>query len=415
MSERDPEMMRRAQAFFPTWLCSEKDWGRLADFAAAEVRRKLIDELERLRAELSGDVVTFSRDYERGALGERRVLRKVIDARLRELRGETEQGPGNPPSAGDTAQTAAKDAGSTPAPGTSREAYWHSLLLRAHRLLDEAAAYYLPPRLQDVCGALVDELAELPAKYEQSEVAAGSRAPERVENAQADLPAPASSRYTRSLGVEPSGLSGDSRGVLPAPREREDGRPGNLKPAPASSRHDKPGSPATDEALAPKETLRQPGGADLEAVGSERLTRGSPAPLFDEATLRAEIARVWGPAVAPAPSDAALERALREHGGCERAEKLRAASAKPAQEPDRTSPEGSTDALRAQPTSGSADWIERMVREALDTNSRDDLTAYLRARLGPVKAALEGISGGSAWNASEAKRALSILRGKVKP
>ncbi len=274
MSERDPEMMARAEAAAKDWRSARTNAEWLYDFAAAEVRRALVEELERLRACLRvADVYQWpSRDFEIGFTRASSNARKAIDARLRELRGETEQGPGNPPSAGDTAQTAAKDAGSTPAPGTYNKGWldgWDAGVRRA----------------------------EL-----QSEVAAGSRAPERVENAQADLPAP------------------------------------------ASSRHDKPGSPATDEASAPKETLRQPGGADLEAVGSERLTRGSPAPLFDEATLRAEIARVWGPAVAPAFSGAdVLDRAawiMRHMGSREAtpdelqsdAAKLRAASAKPAPE-----------------------------------------------------------------------------------
>jgi hypothetical protein len=53
-----------------------------------------------------------------------------------------------------------------------------------------------PMSIADEINYIDARLRELRGEEEQSEVAAGSRAPERAENAQADLPAPASSRYT---------------------------------------------------------------------------------------------------------------------------------------------------------------------------------------------------------------------------
>lgn len=76
MSERDPEMMERWCAYHTSSVGAGKDMRGLdeivADFARAEVRRELVEELERLRR------------------------KALIDDRLRELHVETEQGPASP-------------------------------------------------------------------------------------------------------------------------------------------------------------------------------------------------------------------------------------------------------------------------------------------------------------------------------
>ncbi len=205
-SERDPEMIERVRKALDDELdfydsmapTREQITSACVALARAEVRRELVEELERLR-----ESADFDGKDEPGWSNAMRHMRSRIDARLRELRGETEQGPGaatvadsteqraqgsaeaggsipppgattsrpgSSPRASDTAQTAAKDAGSTPAPGTP--------------LVDRASESYWP----SWGGAYAAQV-----RAEQSEVAAGSRAPERVENAQADLPAPASS------------------------------------------------------------------------------------------------------------------------------------------------------------------------------------------------------------------------------
>ena len=87
-----------------------------------------------------------------------------------------------------------------------------------------------------------------------------------------------------------------------------------------------------------------------------------------------------------------------------------------APEPDRTSPTGSTDALRAQPTSGSADWIDRMVKDWLD-GPDVSIAKVIRERLEPVVERLEHVAEntGATWVQLDIERALSLLRGEVKP
>jgi hypothetical protein len=140
VSERDPEMMQRIRALYDKWNCSTPDCDErtcaelIGDICASEVRRALVEELERLSMSLSPKFELGARLMIERRLRELRDsddeewTRNKVAAALdeggqpkpySELRGETEQGPGNPPSAGDTAQTAAKDAGSTPAPGAT--------------------------------------------------------------------------------------------------------------------------------------------------------------------------------------------------------------------------------------------------------------------------------------------------------
>lgn len=352
MNERDPEMLGRAQAHLDVWINETIESMRtqceiLYDFARAEIVR----ELEALRRSVWCDAQITTKDTFD-------TLRNLIDARIAALRAEPIE----------VRETAAKDDGSSPAPGTHQIGWlielradnapsvwlgkcgWTSpdFAIRFARERDARDGYALFSRVPSPNVIFTEHIWISPR---HSEVAAG-RAPERVEEAQAKLPAPASSPF--------------------------------------------------DEAALRAEIVRVwgPAGAHVDLFDTIIAKMNKPEPANENGS---RTSPVLATGQAPALSDAdVLDRA---------AKILR--DARPAISSLLSS---DAKACRAASDKPAPDWIERMVKDWLD-GPDVSIAKVIRERLEPVVERLEHVAEntGATWVQLDIERALSLLRGEARP